>query len=409
MCNNIGQVCWRRRTRIPLRLYLVPAVSIVTFMIILPMLLKDNPYSPYYKLFERNQTKSERVSQYKRDNDRRILRSEAIIASLSTQDEASELMTSWNRHAQYKLLVTIITLSRNQYEFQSTDNYQPKYLTQTFARLVELKLLRKSNLTDFQVLICNVDTNEHAELSKLKPFSLLAQVYNGDSDSVAEDKYEREKLDLVACLQHSIPMEADYILMIEDDAFPNEDLLQQLDHLFSYRLRETELANLGFVKLFHPTRLSGYITADINRLLEWFAIASLLEHLLLLLQYLFVKDFRYSAVQRFLWYVYFVVLVLVVGRPNIIGFRELSPFLHRLVPAPSCCTPASIYTPNSARVMMKYLKSVTCKQGFAKDTAMDYFSEKTGLSTWFFEPKLFSHIGVYTTRRKSVVDPLVVD
>lgn len=372
-------------------------ITLLTFFVLLPVLLVENIHSPYHKLV-RQPNLEEKVKAYKVVNNDKIKQAERILAKPSAD------IRNWSQDARYKLLVTIVTVSREN-RITSDLSYNPKYLSQAVAKFLEIKKLSLLHLTDFKVLICDVDPINHSELEGL--INITDIIHAHYKQATQADSFEKEKLDYVQCMNHSLQYSADFILMVEDDGLPNSDLLDKLDHLFLYRLPYSR-SKPGFIKLFHPSRLNGYITPDINRLLEWFAIAGLLEHMITGLLY-WTSYGSTSYDYRLLRFIYFILLLLAIGRININTFRELSPFLYRLVPAPSCCVPAVIYTKDSMKAMISYLNSVHCKKGFAKDTAMEYFSQSTGLSAWLYEPKLFTHIGVYTTRRNSYVDPEFVD
>ena len=377
---------------------------VITFLVILPALLKDNQYSPYNKYLGASDNLTYQIKKYKDENTANYKSAQQY---LSTHSESSiQDLSHWNPQAQIKVLVTILTKSRD--DIERKDKYKPYYLTQTVASYAKLKRAYQNvrPITDIKLLLCDVDHNYNSEAVEMSKYAPLLKL---NHDHGAQDNiFEQEKYDYMSCIEKSVTQNADFLLLAEDDSIPHNDLIQELDHLFTYRTPKLN-NTFGYIKLFHPTRLNGFITADLNRLLEWLALASLLEHLTLAVIYLCRLHIETGYVWRFSRFLYFLLLLFAIGRLNISRIYDLSPHLHRLVPAPSCCTPALLFTPASASATVKYLRSVHCKKGFAKDTAMDLFGYKTGYHNWFFEPNLFTHIGVFTTRRSKPVNPKYVN
>lgn len=373
---------------------------VLTFLVILPALLKHNPYSPYHKWLKDPQKLTDKINHYKAENTANYISAQHYLSSLS--DPSIQSLFRWDSKAKIKLLITIVTKSRD--DVKRDDKYSPHYLTQTVARYTRLKLDHNAAqiITDIKLLLCDVDHKNNEEAIEMSKYATL--IKPNHEHTTQENSFEQEKRDYMNCLDKSTGRNADFLLIAEDDAIPHDDLIEMLDHLFTYR---TPVLNntLGYIKLFHPTRLNGFITADLNRLLEWFALASLLEHLTLAFIYLCKLQIDTGYLGRFSRFLYYLLLLLAIGRLNISSLRTLSPYLYRLVSAPSCCVPAVLFTPQSVSAMVKYLRSVKCEKGFAKDTAMDLFGHKTGYRNWFFEPNLFNHIGVYTTRRTKLVNP----
>ncbi|KAF6032430.1 TMEM246 [Bugula neritina] len=379
-------------------------VFTISFCIILPLLLKDNIHSPYHFVLSKPFNSSAREENYKFRNDLEVLKSKVYLSRNKKLDK-DHLLSQWKETAKFKLIIVIVSASRN--HFPSGKNYNPRYLTQVTAKYGYLKLNRPSTqLTDMKLIVCDVDKVSHFEALNLTDYIPKISIYEGVPRSLRmnADAYEQEKVDYVHCLKQSLNYTSDYILIVEDDALPHDDLLEKLDHLFSYRLPKIN-NTFGYIKLFHPTRLNGYITGDGNRLLEWFASAGLMEHLIASILFIFGFTDQNSIDNRLIRYIFLTLLLLGIGRINVMQWRKISPHFYRFVPAPSCCTPALLFTPTSAKLMVDYLSKVTCRKGYAKDTAM----ETAGFKNWFFEPKIFTHIGVYSTLHKNLIRPDIVD
>ena len=384
---------------------LVIPICMLTFFVVLPLVLKENAYSPYNKWLGTKSNASTRLKLYKLLNDKKYFEDVVYLARMP--NSTRKKLLNWDSGAKYKLLVTLITTSRRHHGSASEELYSPNYLTQTVARYAQIEEQRPSHqLTDIKLVVCNVDYSTHEEVNLLSSVVDVMQTRVHKAERI--ESFELEKRDYANCLKQSLQYNADYILLVEDDALPHFNLLDRLDHLFFHRV--TRLNNeFGFIKLFHPTRLNGYISPEINRLVELAAMASLIEHAFTFILYILKINRSSSFSQRMIRFLYFLLVLLAIGRINIQHLRALSPYLYRLVPAPSCCTPAIVFTPSSALRMVQYLESVKCSKRFHKDSAMDAFTKVTGLQTWFFEPKLYTHIGVYTTRSDSIVDPQIVD
>ncbi|XP_067938549.1 post-GPI attachment to proteins factor 4-like [Watersipora subatra] len=379
-------------------------IIIVTFGVVLPLLLRENRHSLYSRWLANNLNSSRKLKLYRDENDVRYRVEQLYLKNLT--DRRLNLI-SWENNTRIKLLVAIVTTSRMLHGSGYHQAYKPYYLTQVVSRYAKIKKNRSTGqATDIAIVLCDVDANKHTEAASLASIVevLHIPVLHGEH----LNKFELEKRDYGNCLNYSLGRQADYILLAEDDALPHHDLLDKLDHLFMDRLPRMR-APFGYIKLFHPSRLNGFITPNVNRILEWFALAGLLEHITTALLYVSQLNKDTAWTTRLPRLVYFILLLLAVGRINVLSLRSISPYLYRLVWAPNCCTPALIFTPSSGKLIVNYLNNVTCEEHFAKDSALDLFTSATGLRNWFFEPKLFTHIGVYTTRRNSVVDPDIVD
>lgn len=381
------------------------ACWLVTYLVVLPILLRNNHHSPYHKLLSQTRNMSVKIHEYKQTNEDLYQTTHKYLSSLD--DNTISGLIGWNEKATIKVLVTLVTTSRSRIKREKKEKHEPHYLTQVVAQYVRLKLLNvQPDRIDIKLLLCDVDPLDHNEADEMSKFASIVHAHVKGQPNI--ESFEQEKRDYVTCLNHSSSREADYMLISEDDALPHDDLLKNLDHIFTYRTPKFN-NSFGFIKLFHPTRLNGYISPDINRLMEWFALAGLLEYITLAARYICGMRQEHGVFQRLLTFLFFLVLLLAVGRINISVIRSLSPHLHRLVPTPSCCVPALVYSHAGLNAMVNYLSSVECYKGFAKDTAMDEFGAKTGYKNWFYEPNLYTHIGVYTTRRQKLVDPDKVD
>lgn len=344
------------------------------------------------------QTLKERVTESTHDND---LRKEAAQKILN--EYRGSHLPSLSKPNSHNVLVTIVTKDRES-ELTRKHQYSPEYLSQTVAAYLQLSY-PAINTT---LLICDVSPQESVELKKIRMLN-ITNIIHSPYTKPANNSFETERRDYMFCLSASLHYNMSYYLLVEDDAWPQSDLLLHLHHIIKHRIPKIEAA-LGFIKLFHPTRLNGYITADFSRLSEWFSLSLLAEFLVFILFYKTNRASAYHQISvRMLRFVYFVLLFYAIGRHNVSQLRRLHPFLHKLVPAPSCCSPALFFHHVGATHFYDYMSTIYCKKGYAKDHAMDDFPKLTNQTAWFYEPKLFNHIGMYTTMRDTLVDPLYLD
>jgi hypothetical protein len=80
--------------------------------------------------------------------------------------------------------------------------------------------------------------------------------------------------------------------------------------------------------------------------------------------------------------------------------RFFSPAFYSLLAATECCTPAMLYSNESATKVVHFLSSITCKRGYGKDIALYLHVRQTnGLEAFVIEPNLVQHIGLKSTLR----------
>jgi hypothetical protein len=85
--------------------------------------------------------------------------------------------------------------------------------------------------------------------------------------------------DYVYCLQRSLAGGAPYVLLLEDDALAHAHLFRVLEHVLRTRV-ESEGAErdggVAYIKLYHPLRLLGYISLQVERLSELLSLSVVL-------------------------------------------------------------------------------------------------------------------------------------
>ena len=210
---------------------------VLTFGVVLPCTLLRNHNSPYSKLLKPKPI-DESLKLYKTLNDFRKQQSTEFLSRTNKSELYS--LGGWDQKPKIRVLVTIITTSRNDHNYKiSKDDYKPKYLTQTLSKFLRLKKFNtglKSNIS-LKIVMCDVDEGSHSELNELSSFTTVHHLYDKPPRSPSQvNSFEKEKRDYASCLNVStMYSEADYILIVEDDALPHDDLIHHLDHLFAYR------------------------------------------------------------------------------------------------------------------------------------------------------------------------------
>ena len=214
-----------------------------------------------------------------------------------------------------------------------------------------------------------------------------------------------------------------YSLLIEDDAIPNPGFFDVLDHVITSHI-ETRMMRgdrvkvketILYVKLYHPERLLGYIQPEPDRLTELCGIGFVLGTFSMLLYWNLI-GYRYglSYSKEMMVYgfmvLYFMAAAECIGRPHLLQFRMLfTPYLTSFMRAPECCTPAMLFPNGGAEIIARYLDTVECKKSYGKDMAIETFRRANRqYKTYMVQPNLVTHIGLYSSLRKAILDPFVV-
>lgn len=325
-------------------------------------------------------------------------------------------------------------------------SYRTQYLTQSVAVL--LQLLNDSSLRrSYSLHVCNVDDRPElfAEAQELEGLLPSFRRYGKGRPKPPKVVWEKLKADYVYCLQQTLARGARYALLVEDDAVAHAQLFRVLEHVLERvveKKKKEEGAGEGeeregpasqdsgrpvaYLKLYHPQRLLGYVSLEVERLTELVALSLTLGALLTLLTrcqrarhgrgWSGGGGDREAGGRRSPlllawagWAVVVAVLALAAGRTNLLELRRLSPQLYQVTPTPSCCTPAMLWTRHGALGVSRYLLNVTCTALRSTDIRMDEFRETSGARGLLVQPNLFSHIGLLSTLRTKEVSPLITE
>ena len=425
----------------------------VTFCLILPLYLHDNPHSLYFAKFGSNISKDS----LRKENSRRLKHAEVYFKKIADEVNSNE---SFNMNkVRIDVAIVVITTSRNRHRI---DKYEPKYLTQTLMKLHELRdvFINKARpegnylneSTRFRsksdgiynnfiwspketalgnhsfgaqsysvhISVCNVD-HDIASYEEAKLMESVTPFVNRFPKRHRSKLHvlEKEKQDYVFCLNHSLQLNPRYVLLVEDDAFPLDNLFPVLFHTIQSKL-DSHIARgdfyagpskkIAFVKFFHPERLQSYFKGDLYRPLQLIALSVILSSGVVLIYSSIFTDRKQSIyITWALWTFYFMTVLVAIGHPNVAQLRTFfAPYLYSVRPAPSCCTPGMLFPTNTAVSVINYMQSKECSNGYGKDSVLDDLQRDLELNALFVEPNVFQHIGMYSTLRKILINPMHV-
>lgn len=408
---------------------------ILTFFVIIPAICLQLHNTMFDAIFHTNQTQ-EKIKLF-HDNSVRFNKSKSVIQKFDQRHRSGDIrlnsfitrntrIVTEDRHNGSKvgIAITVVTVTRNKYQ---DEKYDPGYLTQTVAAFLEILNASVNELQmnqlgyDLHFSVCNVDAepDKHTEVNALPDWvPVLARFKNKSQFGRQEDLpydslLEKEKQDYVFCMDKALSQNLSHVLVVEDDAVPREDILPVLE-LLALNSKHKAPHNTGiqpvtFYKLYHPERLLGYISLEIERLPELFSLGFIFSCVLTSI-YSRCLIRKHCSV-HILWLVFFIyscLVILALGRSNVNEIRRVSKFLYQTTPSPSCCTPAILFTREGAAEVSDYLKTVQCKAKFGKDIAIDKLKHKKHLVTKYIQPNLFKHIGLYSSLRSGFINPFIV-
>ena len=211
----------------------------------------------------------------------------------------------------------------------------------------------------------------------------------------------RQKDDFIVGLETALQYNSTYVLMMEDDALPSENLLKDLRFVLKHKMRWKFLkkrSDWAFLKLYYPEKWQGYGWPELPELILIGALAGCLGVWVELKFRNRRRNKKLSLCFTFImWTVYVILVVYTVGRAHWIELRKLSPFMYSVVNAPGCCTPCHLYQRTYARDLANFLKSVHCNDTYPVDIAVDDFAKESNLERYLVMPNMVSHIGVHSS------------
>lgn len=395
-----------------------------TFLIILPYMCSNLQFSIYN--FTKMDSKPGRDKMMK-ENHLRLVHVEQKKKLIQNTD----LLNKMWKIKDPDLAITIITTARKP---AGEEVYKPFYLTQVVWKMLWLIYeAQRTNTFDLKVSfsVCNVDADPsiHKEAIDLVSSLHVINKYDNlyDKSYRQWNIFEKEKQDYVYCLNSSLVDNPKFVLLVEDDSYPNNDLFLVLNTILSKNAslhtshydpsskhdKQSKVKDATYIKLFHPERVIGYISVEPDRLTELFGISAVFGTILLLL-YEFAWNYKLKTLnhRKMLWLsfmVYVALLAMAIGRPHLLNLRRLfAPHFYSFMSAPECCTPAMLFPNKGARDVVEHLSSTPCYINNAKDTVLHRYIKTQHHKAFVVQPNLFKHIGFLSSLRQKFLNPYVV-
>ncbi|XP_078597500.1 GPI-N-acetylgalactosamine transferase PGAP4-like isoform X2 [Branchiostoma floridae x Branchiostoma japonicum] len=389
--------------------YRFAALYFITYVIALPLLCWDMRYSMYFR-YDVMTDRQKHLDRAIEENQQRIAEAEEYLRKHGPRHRVfRRLNLMVLKRVQPQIVITVVTIARQP---QNGVN-KHRYLTQVVTQFAELLEHEEAADVVFQVCNVNVPPEAHHEAVFLSKYIPIVQRESNEEQTEEEDPFEREKLDYIFCLEKSVELNPEYVLMVEDDALPTPNILHVLRHKLQYRLklriRQGEFVHhsddWAFLKLYDIERLQGYGN-DARSFIELTG-AGLLggTAFLLILQRRGHKTQRRVVIFA-LGFVYVVLLCWAIGRQYFLQLRRFSAQLYTVTTGPFCCTPAVVYPVKMAAEIAAFLKTGTCDERYPLDFALSDFAIDKGLTRYKVEPNLVLHVGLVSSIRADVRDPL---
>ncbi|NXU52301.1 TM246 protein, partial [Turnix velox] len=365
-------------------------LTVVTFGVLAPLICHRLLHSYFYmRHWYLNPMSQEFLEQNQKEGEAALHYFEKLQVPNASQASGSDAFEPL-------LLITIITVQR-QSDFH--------YVLQVASRFHHLLQQCGTHCQKYHVLLCNVepDPSSHQDVKQLSSFfPMVSRDKTGEDPDPRVNQFEKEKQDYVFCLEQSLSTyKPDYVLVVEDDAVPEEEIFPVLQHLLLSRLSKPYLREALYFKLYHPERLQRYFNPEPMRILEWLGLGMFLGPILNCV-YSWVTGRPGLSWPIILFFaLYSMALSELVGRHYMLELRRLSPTFYNIVPVTECCTPAMLFSASSARRALGYLKGLQCRRGFAKDIALYSLLRTKGENAYVVEPNLVRHVGMYSSLRLS--------
>ncbi|XP_010217650.1 PREDICTED: transmembrane protein 246 [Tinamus guttatus] len=363
-------------------------LTVVTFGVLAPLICHRLLHSYFYVRHWHLNPMSQEFLERNRQQGQAALRYFEELQVLNTSEAAS------SEAFRPFLLVTIITVQRRS-DFH--------YVLQVASRFHRLLQQCGTRCQSHRILLCNVepDPSSHQDVRLLSSFfPMVSRDKTKEDPKPRMNQFEKEKQDYVFCLEQSLSVyNPEYILIVEDDAVPEEEIFPVLQHLLLARFSKPYLRDALYFKLYHPERLQRYLNPEPMRILEWLGLGMFLGPMLNCVYSWAAGRPSLSWPIVLFFALYSMALSELVGRHYMLELRRLTPTLYNVVPATECCTPAVLFSAASARRALSYLEGLHCRQGFAKDIALYSLLRAKGENAYVVEPNLVQHVGMYSSLR----------
>ena len=393
----------------------------VLYTFVIFVISYNRPFSKLYKSVHSYDSLFKKVQNANTD---RALKAEAYFKN-QTRNALSTINNFKSRlKTNVSIAIGLITVKRKAISAKNLQDKSVNYITQSAAFLHNMvqsyPFLKKA-----VPFICNVDSSPslHLQAKKLYDFILYTERFGNNSlyhpplhipntntfyheMKNHSSRYSKESFDYAFCLQTGAMLNAEYVLLLEDDVLPHKDFPHVLEHLLASRLSLSKNVHYkdGFIylKMYFPSKWQGYgmELVTIFDLISISAVGAALFTLLLrfLSNVIYKND---SIVSNNLFRCFTVSFFLVmlacwfIGRQNVNELRRFSKYFYRLKPSEGCCTQAMLYPSNVCLSIARYL--VKASPSTHTDLViMDYASENP-LPALQIEPNLFYHVGLITS------------
>ncbi|XP_033645826.1 transmembrane protein 246-like [Asterias rubens] len=379
----------------------------VTFVIVLPLLCRNLPYSKY---FSSPVDIHKKVYEY---NQRRIKQAEDYLSKVDLENVRKRVSP---RTARLQLAIGVVSVERQKKKSKTVGT---QYLTQVMARLHEA--IRTHGVQDKTFMfICNVEKNgvEHKEADYLSKYFHVRRFPRNRTRHEKMSK-EREKENYAFCLESAATFKADYVLLLQDDALPHSNFYEVLDYLLKNKLERKTLQgqythgenDWVWMKLNFPDNLADFHRSPYFAY-EWIALSltgasvlSLIYHLTTGHETFPTKSRKLALVLNIVFilsFCYFFLAFWLIGRPYFLRLYGLSKHFTKLTPGTSCCLPAVVFPRIQIQGLVDYLNTIRCTPMVPLDFALDAYREKTKLKQYLAVPNLFSHIGYFSALHQGV-------
>ena len=361
---------------------------LVVIFIIMPRVCQDLSFSIYYK-------------------QNRYIYQNLAHANDKRADEASTFLKTHDN----KFLFDCMNITKMKFCFTIITAKRPKapcYLTQTVARLVK----QLQHIRSYTFVVYNAGGFEHTEaieLSKIVPVITNTTKMNGAYSR--SDRYQKEKVDYSSALKWCLTKDAEYNIIIEDDAIADNNFISKLQFILNYCLSDKTGKSWVFMKLFYPEKFQGWGNHP-SSIVELILAVSLFSVVIILLSALILpgplgidlNPFKIHIKYTFYWRVLVttvaVLYIILFGRAHWEELRKLSPLMTSVVDARGCCTPAVLYPQMHFKELIQYLDSIQCSSSLPLDIALDQFVKEKRLRKFLVIPNLFTHIGMISSLPK---------
>ena len=377
---------------------------LLTFVVILPFVSYNLPFSKLYHIFNSR----EYMKQYADVLNKQRWKTAVKYFNSLNPKESLDFYRNQNR-GKSSIIVVIVTVKRR------NQNEKLGYFLQTVSAMDRI-LKSDTNFDTKHLLVCNVDRRPgtHEDVKYVAPYVPTinkvehSKVYNTTNNRGREEIYnktmfsgiyEKETVDYLFCLETAYLKNTTYIVVIEDDAYPMKNFLNVVKYSIDTRIHHYH-KDFVYIKMYYPQKWQGF-GFELTRILDILAIG-LVGAGLSVLPYYCLKQRNHKRVVMYFYSVvgaiYFILLALVISRPNVLELRRFSKHFYSFRESPGCCTQAMLYSRTEVPDLINYLiKSQTAAEPLHTDLAIYKYIQDTNKNAFQIEPNLFYHLGMYTS------------